>query len=154
MGVLLVLVAVEGVTILQQPRQCGWDPSEKAWTFGVAALDVTQLDNGTVVFRGEVAVSGSTGSPRVEDVVVHFLDESNRTLARVRIGDFGIDAQFERNLTVRLETVPHRVRLETGTVSAGDGTTWTIVGLLRSPNGGYGEYVQRTNPTPTACANG
>lgn len=152
--VLITLGVAAGGIILQQITSCHQYPNEKVWSLEVAALNVTQTEDGTVVFHGEVGVSGSTGSPRIDDVVVLFLDDTNRTLARVPVGDFGLNAQFERNLTVQLEAFPKRVLLETGSVSAGEDTKWGIVGLLRGPDGRYREYVQRTNPTPTVCANG
>lgn len=153
--VLLVLAFVGGVGLffsIPNLDNCTVGPGGANWELVVSPYEIRTAENGSFYFRGVVYVSGTTGQPRLSDIRVVFLDDANETMERIPVGDFGVNAQYERNVTRWLPAVPSRIRLEAGSIDAHEDTEWALVGLARAPDGKYREYVVEDGPdVPDIC---
>jgi hypothetical protein len=144
-GVIVVVLAVSG--LLYVGASCA---TTMVWDLEVGVYETEVVENGSFVFRGGVSQGGSTGQPRIENVTVVFLDANESRLASVPIGDFGVDAQRARNLTVTLPERPARVELQTERIEADRDTKWFIVGLEWTGER-YEDVTLRSNPEPWYC---
>lgn len=131
---------------------CTVGPGGGNWELEVSPYEVRTAENGSFYFRGVVYVSGTTGQPRLQDVRVVFLDDANEVIERVPVGDFGVNAQHERNVTRWLPVTPNRIRLQAGSIEAHEDTEWAVLGLVRTQDGTYREYVIEDGPeVPDIC---
>lgn len=150
---LLVFALVGGVGLFWWTLDdCTVGPGGGFWEIGVGVYETRTAENGSFYFHGEVSRSGSTGQPRLRDVKVVFLDDTNETIESVPIGDFGVNAQNQRNVTRWLPTAPDRIRLEAESIETAEDTEWALLGLVRTPDGRYREYVIEDGPdVPDYC---
>lgn len=121
-------------------------PGQTSWDLAIGVYETRTPENGSFFFRGAVAVTGSTGRPHAIGVRVEFLGENNVTIRTVGVGDFGVDAQDHRNVSVWLEQTQVRIRLTTERLESADNAEWFIGGLIRDADGRYREYVVRRSP--------
>jgi hypothetical protein len=121
-----------------------------SWDLEVAVDETTITENGSVEFRGEVGITGSTGAPRVQGVEVVFIGENGRELTAVPLGDFGVNAQPTRNVTVTLSERPIRVELRTEQIDADPDSEWHLIGVEWTGET-YRSITLQSSPEPWYC---
>lgn len=145
--VVIVGIGLLGGGVLYAGASCS---TTMHWSLEVGHYGGGSLDNGSFAFRGDIGTTGSTGRPRIEDVTVTFYGKENTRLRSVDVGDFGIEAQRERNLTVTLPERPYRVEPQPRNVSAHPDTDWAIVGLEWTGER-YDEVTLQEDSQPWYC---
>lgn len=142
----LVVATTSGRYVVWDAARCLDYPGQTSWDLAIGVYETRTAENGSFFFRGAVAVAGSTGRPRVIGVRVEFLGENNVTIRTVGVGDFGVDAQDHRNVSVWLRQTPGRIRLTAERIESANNTEWFIGVLIRGEDGRYREYVVRRSP--------
>lgn len=138
-GLVLIAVIVALGAVAAMNSGCSGFPGQSEWELEVWISEEEQLENGTVVLRGEVSTSGHVTGTTVEGVHVVFTDDSDASES-VHVGT--LREYTQRNLTVRLAFVPDVVRIETTDIQTGDDTKYWIKGLKRDGAGQYEQFVQ------------
>lgn len=144
-GILVVVVAA-GVVVYAG----GSCSTTMVWGLEAGVYDTETADNGSFVFRGEIGITGSTGQPHVQDVEVIFLAANGSRLRSVSAGDFGVDAQRSRNISVALDERPQRIEPRPGQIDAHPDSEWYVVGLDWTGER-YRQVTLQSNPEPWYC---
>ncbi|MFC5368594.1 hypothetical protein [Salinirubrum litoreum] len=121
-----------------------------SWDLEVGVDETTVTENGSVAFRGEAGITGSTGQPRVQGVEVVFIGENGTELTAIPLGDFGVNAQKTRNITVTLPERPVRVELRAEQIDADPDSEWSLLGLEWTGEM-YRSITVRSSPEPWYC---
>lgn len=145
--VAVVVLVLAGGGLLYAGASCS---TTMYWGLEVGAYDTEVAENGSFIFRGAVAKSGSTGEPQIENATVVFLDANGTQLGSVPVGDFGVDAQRARNVTVTLPERPVRIEVRAERIDAHEDTDWAVVGLEWTGQR-YEEVTLRSNSEAWYC---
>lgn len=120
----------------------------REWSLTAAGHD--EQRNGSYVFDGEVRLGGHYGDVVVEGVRVRFLDDQNRTVETVHVGELDVSRPLV-NVTATTDRRPRYVLVEVERVLV-DGEprsgTSNVAGLRRVRGGDYLSYVGY-DPNPT-----
>lgn len=138
LALLAVIVALGAVAAMDS--DCSGFPGKSEWELEVWIGEEEQLENGTVVLRGEVSTSGHVTGATVEGVRVVFTDDESDASESIHVGT--LSGYTQRNLTARLSFAPDVVRIETTGIQTGDDTKYWIKGLKRVGDGQYEQFVQ------------
>lgn len=142
-----LVVALAATAIVGTGRSCS---TTMGWGLETGVYDTETADNGSFVFRGEIGITGSTGRPDVRDVDVVFLAANGSRLGSVSAGDFGVDANRSRNISVALDERPHRIEPRLGQIDAHPDSEWYVVGLDWTGER-YDQVTLRSNPESWYC---
>lgn len=151
-SVFVVGAAIGGGYVVWDATRCLDYPGQTSWDLAIGVYETRTAENGSFRFHGDVTIAGSTGRPRAVGVHVEFVGQNNTTLRAVDLGDFGVDAQDHRNVSVWLRQTPERIRLTAERIESADNAEWFIGGLVRGEDNQYREYIVRRSPEdPSAC---
>lgn len=142
-----VILALVGGGLVYGTTNCA---TSMSWDLEVGVQEMVVVENGSVEFRGEVGVSGSTGPPRIQGVEIIFISEDDEILESLSLGDFGVDAQQRRAVTATLPERPARIELRAEQIDADPDSEWYVVGVEWTGDQ-YRPITIQSHPEPWYC---
>lgn len=114
-------------------------PGESSWTLGVYPINIEQ-NNTSVVFQGEVRISGSKAGGTAEGVQILFLDQNNNTMESIEVGTMSSASNPREEISSEMEQYPTFILIEVERIKSD--SPYIIKGLKRDANGNYTAYRQ------------
>lgn len=142
-----VILTLVGGGLVYATTSCA---TTRSWDLEVGVDETTVTENGSVEFRGEVGITGSTGAPRVNGVEIVFIGENGTELTAVPLGDFGVNARRTQDVIVTIPERPSRVELRAEQIDADPDSEWSLLGLKRTGET-YRSITLQSSPEPWYC---